>query len=59
MINRIYNDTYEVSCDFCDEVTEYTVESWDELMREMEAYGWISKKTNGGWEHLCPNCQAE
>ena len=60
MIQKISQDytfnieTFEVSCDGCDEVKDYEVEcGWDELMQKIKEDGWISRKVNGEWQHFC------
>lgn len=62
MIDKIRTDyqcnseTFEVSCDGCDEIKEFDVSGWDELMREMKSENWISKKVGQDWEHYCWRC---
>ena len=63
MIEKIRQDyqfnteTFEVSCDTCDEVQEYDCDfGWEDLMKQMKNDGWVSKKVDGDWEHYCSDC---
>lgn len=57
-IERWGYGNYEVTCDQCGDSEDYTVfEGWPELMEEMKADGWRSRKVGKDWQHICDACQ--
>jgi hypothetical protein len=51
---------FAVSCDGCSHQEEFDVDGeWSRLMDEMRSYGWINRKKEGEWVHLCPTCVEE
>ena len=63
MINKIHelstfdDQTFEVECDQCGGLAEYTVDNWSELMQEMGNDGWVSRKKGEEWLHYCEDCK--
>lgn len=52
------NQSFEVSCDICEEVQYYDdIENWAFLMELMRENGWKSvKKSDGSWQNRCRKC---
>ena len=58
-INKVYNQYYELECDFCGEVKE-TFNAFDDAVDYKKSEGWRSVRDNhGNWSDKCPDCQKE
>jgi hypothetical protein len=44
-----------LSCDICG--VNFDFESWDEAVEYKKENGWVSRKEDGGWIDICPDCQ--
>lgn len=50
--------TYIPTCDLCG--TELWPEfDWDDAVEAKKAAGWKSKKIDGEWMDICPDCQSK
>jgi hypothetical protein len=51
-------DSFVLTCDICGEEANEMFDTFQEAVdfkRDREN-GWISRKTSGEWEDVCPNC---
>lgn len=53
-------DLYIIECDNCGD-EEGTFESFEDALdfKRDRVYGWRSRRCNGDWEDLCPDCAEE
>ena len=59
MIEKDFLGDYVLSCDCCGE--EVMQDSFEECVeyKKDKSNGWISRKVNGSWEDICPECKGE
>lgn len=57
MIERGSISGYEVYCDDCSHSEFFDTDHWDQLMIEMKAYGFQTRKEDGEWVHRCRDCK--
>jgi hypothetical protein len=56
MIEKIYPDKFTAICDICYEnLDEYL--SYDDALKALKDEGWICRKMDGHWHHICSSCQ--
>lgn len=58
MIDKIH-DTYELSCDICGESPDESFDDFAEAVQYKKGNGWKSRKIDGEWHDLCPECAAK
>ncbi|MTI95210.1 MAG: hypothetical protein FH749_06935 [Firmicutes bacterium] len=58
-VERFYGsqDVYFLTCDVCGEEPPEIFNDFDDAVDYKKANGWQSKKRNGEWEDICPDCQ--
>lgn len=55
MIDRVYNE-FRLVCDVCgNEETGFNY--FDEAVEARKELGWISRRINGEYQDICPDCQ--
>ncbi len=47
---------FVIICDCCCEETE-GFDAFQDALDCKDRYGWESKKSDGEWENICPDCQ--
>ena len=55
MIDKEYG-RYSVYCDICNSHV-LGLKSFDDAVDYIKELDWKIVKTNGGWEHHCPDCK--
>lgn len=55
MISKDYGK-YALICDICGEGTEEVFDTFQEAADARESNGWKSKKLDGHWADVCPDC---
>lgn len=58
MIRSTNKESYEVSCDECLRMVDFDG-MFLQLINHFKDTGWIFRKTNGEWIHICPECLEE
>lgn len=54
---RKYAGEMELVCDKCgQESPSYDGDSFDQMISEAKADGWVISRINGHWNHDCPSC---
>ena len=54
------DDTFEVSCSFCNEYTFVDTDGdWATMLEDIKQDGWKIRKINDDWKHMCPACVAK
>jgi hypothetical protein len=56
MIDKLYG-AYSLVCDVCGEEAEKQFFDFADAVEYKKIEGWRSKKTNGGWQDICLECQ--
>lgn len=46
------------TCDDCGEELATGEKDFHAALHEMRAQRWENRKTNGDWEHYCPDCKS-
>lgn len=62
MIEKIMSKPgiYSLMCDICcDEFKQETFSTFSEAVEFKKNNGWKSKKIDGEWQDICPDCQKE
>lgn len=44
-------------CDDCGEVEQTDSQDFFEAWEEVKQVGWIARKEDDGWQHLCKDCK--
>ena len=52
-------DFFSLYCDICGEEAEEQFDEFEEAVDYKKANGWKSRKRNGEWEDICPDCADE
>ena len=55
MISKEYGK-YTLICDICRAGTDEEYETFQDAVDAREDFGWKSKKIDGDWADLCPDC---
>ena len=50
---------YYLICDVCGREAPTSFYEFPEAVHYKKAEGWRSRRRNGEWEDVCPNCQDE
>lgn len=58
MIERI-DSSYYLTCDICGEEHSVEFDCWDDAVEAKKEDGWKSKRINGEWNDVCPDCQKQ
>lgn len=58
MIDRD-GEFYYLICDVCGEEAPASFHEFREAVRYKKAEGWRSRRRDGEWEDVCPDCQEE
>jgi len=56
MIDKQYGK-YHLICEICGEEAEECFDSFGEVVEYKKYNGWISQKTEGRWQEICPSCK--
>jgi hypothetical protein len=57
MIDKEYNQ-YVLACDICNYEVKY-FDLFQEAVDYIKENGWLSRKLDGEWMDICPECQDE
>lgn len=55
MISKEYGK-YTLICDICGAGTDQEFDSFQDAIDEREDIGWKSKRVDGEWFDICPDC---
>jgi len=55
MISKEYGK-YTLICDICGVVTDQEFDSFQDAIDAREDIGWKSKRVDGEWLDICPDC---
>lgn len=55
MIDRTHG-FFELSCDVCGECCDESFDEFTDAVQFKKDEGWKSRKINGEWHDLCPEC---
>lgn len=55
MIDRTYGG-FELNCDICGDSADESFDEFAEAVQFKKDEGWKSRKINGEWHDICPEC---